>query len=181
MRQAGGCGKVLSGLSRPGASAMNTHFCLLLLEDISLLPQASVQTAEQKVFLQEMKTLGAEPEPSASHPPVKARLKCEPAEWEAPEEQGKGKRRRRESRAKGGLRADLYFPPFFSVKSGGSVQKSGARVLTSRCHGLSLYFSFPPPIFLETQNLMRARQALELSKAHPQPPFFLGFILFCFT
>ncbi|KAK7826071.1 hypothetical protein U0070_009952 [Myodes glareolus] len=60
--------------------------------------RASVQTAEQKVFLQEMKTLGAEPEPSASHPPVKARLKCEPAEYEAPEEQVAGVETGNESR-----------------------------------------------------------------------------------
>lgn len=59
-----------------------------------------MQTEEQKAFLQEMKTLGAEPEPSASHQLVKARLKCEPAEWEAPEERGKGERPRWESRAK---------------------------------------------------------------------------------
>ncbi|ERE79969.1 zinc finger and SCAN domain-containing protein 12 [Cricetulus griseus] len=51
--------------------------------------RASVQTEEQKVFLQERRPLGAELEPSLSLRLVKATLKCEPTECEAQEEQGK--------------------------------------------------------------------------------------------
>uniref|UniRef100_A0A8C8W3A7 Zinc finger and SCAN domain-containing protein 12 n=1 Tax=Peromyscus maniculatus bairdii TaxID=230844 RepID=A0A8C8W3A7_PERMB len=68
--------------------------------------RASTQTEEQKIFLQELKPLGAELEPSASLGLVKAKLGCEPAECEAREEQVSGVETGNESR-NGTLKQDL--------------------------------------------------------------------------
>ena len=150
---------------------------MLLLEYISLLSQASVQTEEQKVFLQETKTSGAEPEPSASHQLVKARLKCEPAEWEAPEEQGKGERHGRESRAKMGPEGLFALPAILLSKVRRACPEIWCSCVDFQMSWLVTLLFLPIP-HLPLTPRPHARRALQLSRAHPQPPFFFRLLLF---
>lgn len=62
------------------------------LSAVSHLPQVSVHTEEQEMFLQEVAPLGSEPEPGMSLPSVKVQLKCESPDLEAQQEQGKEER-----------------------------------------------------------------------------------------
>lgn len=65
------------------------HSCLLFLERFSHFSQASVQTEEQEMLLQETKPLAAEQKPSVPLQFVKPKPGCELADCAAQEERGK--------------------------------------------------------------------------------------------